>query len=449
MSIKFSKDHEWINAADAKAIEAAVARAAQAVAADWESERPVPPTVIWSRTLDDARVMAGRALSYGDDVLPGARSYGEVPFGGLEPKSDAETPWDASAPVAIPDTGFNIAGYIDHPLWDAFTAFIDKSYGAKPRIEYSRCGGAPGWNVKYKARGRALCTVYPRDGFFICMVSVGSREKDEAEALLAALPAFWLNVKTSLYISSATALANMLLCALSGCAFALYDFAGKRLLLNKLGQEIDPHDVVPGGGRHLHAVGEGVPFAVGVAAVLGAVRVRGVARHADPLHRAGVGAVRVHVDLLEEHGAIGDVLVDHPRRRHLGDLPLELDDLHAENPLVVGMGGGKGHDALHALLEARAIDEVHAEVGVGRHRALGEVGVGVDETGHDELVSVVADVGRRTDERREVPVVSAGENPPVRNRHAAHEGLAAVASEDRSALENQIRRAHGFLRCWS
>ena len=65
------------------------------------------------------------------------------------------------------------------------TAFIDESYGAKPRIEYSRCGGAPGWNVKYKARGRALCTVYPRDGFFICMVSVGSKEKDEAEALLA------------------------------------------------------------------------------------------------------------------------------------------------------------------------------------------------------------------------------------------------------------------------
>ena len=81
----------------------------------------------------------------------------------------------------------DIAGYIDHPLWDAFTAFVDESYGAKPRIEYSRCGGAPGWNVKYKARGRALCTVYPRDGFFICMVSVGSKEKDEAEALLAGI----------------------------------------------------------------------------------------------------------------------------------------------------------------------------------------------------------------------------------------------------------------------
>ncbi|WP_292267227.1 PD-(D/E)XK nuclease family protein, partial [Mesorhizobium sp.] len=99
--------------ADANTIEAAVARAAQAVAADWESERPLPPGVIWARTLDDARLMAGRALSYGDDHLPSTRSYGEVPFGGSEPKSEAQLPWDPGAPVTIPDAGFNIAGYID------------------------------------------------------------------------------------------------------------------------------------------------------------------------------------------------------------------------------------------------------------------------------------------------------------------------------------------------
>jgi hypothetical protein len=98
--------------ADAATIEAAVKRAAEAVAADWESDRPVPPAVIWSRTLDDARMMAVRALSY-DGLLPGGRSYGEVPFGGSEPKSEAETPWDSEVPVTIPDTGFSIAGYID------------------------------------------------------------------------------------------------------------------------------------------------------------------------------------------------------------------------------------------------------------------------------------------------------------------------------------------------
>ena len=63
--------------------------------------------------------------------------------------------WHELFPLDREPTMEDIAGYIDHPLWDAFTAFIDESYGAKPRIEYSRCGGAPGWNVKYKARGRA------------------------------------------------------------------------------------------------------------------------------------------------------------------------------------------------------------------------------------------------------------------------------------------------------
>ncbi|MFR3090508.1 MAG: DUF3788 domain-containing protein [Eggerthella lenta] len=59
------------------------------------------------------------------------------------------------------------------------------SYGAKPRIGVHAGAAAPGLEREVLARGRALCTVYPRDGFFICMVSVGSKEKDEAEALLA------------------------------------------------------------------------------------------------------------------------------------------------------------------------------------------------------------------------------------------------------------------------
>jgi hypothetical protein len=99
--------------ADTVTIETAVRRAVETVAADWESENPVPPNVIWRRTLDDAQFLAGRALAFRDGLLPGARSYGEVPFGGSEPKSEAETPWDPGAQVTIPETGFNIFGYID------------------------------------------------------------------------------------------------------------------------------------------------------------------------------------------------------------------------------------------------------------------------------------------------------------------------------------------------
>jgi hypothetical protein len=130
--------------ADEGGIEAAVVEAVRVVAADWESEHAVPPAVIWRRTLDDARVMAGRALSYGNDALPGARSYGEVPFGGSEPKSDAEAPWDTTKPVTIADTGFNIAGYIDRLdiSRDGKRALVrDYKTGRPPRGEIRLDGG--------------------------------------------------------------------------------------------------------------------------------------------------------------------------------------------------------------------------------------------------------------------------------------------------------------------
>ena len=114
------------------------------VAADWESERAVPPAIIWRRTLDDARLLAGQALAYGDELLPGARSYGEVPFGGSEPKSDGKTPWDPSVPVTIPDTGFNIAGYIDRLdiAGDGKRALVrDYKTGRPPRTAIQLDGG--------------------------------------------------------------------------------------------------------------------------------------------------------------------------------------------------------------------------------------------------------------------------------------------------------------------
>ncbi|WP_202596449.1 PD-(D/E)XK nuclease family protein [Mesorhizobium loti] len=94
-------------------IAAAVKDAASEVADMWEGERAVPPKVIWSRTLDEARLLASRALTYGDERLPDALSYGEVAFGGAEPKPGAMSPWDPAASVEIPDTGFRIKGYID------------------------------------------------------------------------------------------------------------------------------------------------------------------------------------------------------------------------------------------------------------------------------------------------------------------------------------------------
>jgi hypothetical protein len=188
--------------ADTETVEAAVARAAQAVAADWESERPVPPAVIWSRTLDDARVMAGRALTYGDDVLPDARAYGEVPFGGSEPKSDAETPWDPSAPVTIPDAGFNIAGYIDRLdiSGDGKRALVrDYKTGRPPRGDIRLNGGRELQRCLYAFAVKALLgddvaisasLLYPREPVDL--------QLDDPEAVLAEITGYLRAARTSL-----------------------------------------------------------------------------------------------------------------------------------------------------------------------------------------------------------------------------------------------------------
>jgi hypothetical protein len=92
---------------------AAVDGAAARVAELWETERAVPPRMIWRRTLDEAADLSKRALTFAGESLPDARAFSEVPFGGSEPKSDVALPWDAAKTVEIPGTGFKIAGYID------------------------------------------------------------------------------------------------------------------------------------------------------------------------------------------------------------------------------------------------------------------------------------------------------------------------------------------------
>lgn len=92
--------------------------------------------------------------------------------------------WNLLYPKGCPPDGRAISDYIGSPLWDELCSHLESCYDVLPKIEHSICSGAPGWNVKYKKSGRALCTLYPNNGFFTCLVSVGSREVMEAELLL-------------------------------------------------------------------------------------------------------------------------------------------------------------------------------------------------------------------------------------------------------------------------
>lgn len=93
--------------------------------------------------------------------------------------------WNQLYPKGCPPDITAISDYIGNPLWNALCSHLETCYGVLPKVEHSICSGAPGWNVKYKKSGRALCTLYPAEGFFTCLVSVGSREAMEAELLLS------------------------------------------------------------------------------------------------------------------------------------------------------------------------------------------------------------------------------------------------------------------------
>ena len=53
-----------------------------------------------------------------------------------------------------------------------------------PKMEYSACAMQTGWNIKFKKSGRNVCTVYPMDGYFICMILTGGDSMMELEARL-------------------------------------------------------------------------------------------------------------------------------------------------------------------------------------------------------------------------------------------------------------------------
>ncbi|PJJ27155.1 DUF3788 domain-containing protein [Lacrimispora celerecrescens] len=81
-----------------------------------------------------------------------------------------------------------IREFVQTPLWDNLTNYLQQTYNAKSNLFYSRCSMDQdfwkGWNVKYKKSGKALCTLYPKQGYFIALVNVGAKESLEAELLI-------------------------------------------------------------------------------------------------------------------------------------------------------------------------------------------------------------------------------------------------------------------------
>lgn len=63
-------------------------------------------------------------------------------------------------------------------MWRELTSFIESGFKVKKQIDYSICSGKPGWNLKYKKSGKALCTLYPEKESFIALIVLGQADRD-------------------------------------------------------------------------------------------------------------------------------------------------------------------------------------------------------------------------------------------------------------------------------
>ncbi len=92
--------------------------------------------------------------------------------------------WMNAYTESIEPTPEDISNFIANPLWEELNQFITENYDAKPDYSYSGCSAQTGWNVKYKKGGKALCTLYPMNGYFIALVVIGKKELPEAEMIM-------------------------------------------------------------------------------------------------------------------------------------------------------------------------------------------------------------------------------------------------------------------------
>jgi PD-(D/E)XK nuclease superfamily len=124
-------------AATQNQVESAIAESTDRVALDWELTKPLPPRLLWQRTLTKARDTALSALMWPLPKFEDQKTYVEVPFGGLGVDED-NAPWDRNALVTIPGSNLNLQGKIDRLDLDGKSInarVIDYKTGRCPDVE--------------------------------------------------------------------------------------------------------------------------------------------------------------------------------------------------------------------------------------------------------------------------------------------------------------------------
>lgn len=91
----------------------------------------------------------------------------------------------------------DITNYVEgnaRKRWKELIAFIENNFKSAPTIAYSKCSAKPGWNVKYKKCGRALCTLYPDKDIFTALVVLSSLDMEWLKGMRDNYTSYTLNL---------------------------------------------------------------------------------------------------------------------------------------------------------------------------------------------------------------------------------------------------------------
>lgn len=85
-------------------------------------------------------------------------------------------------------TDSTIAEYVHSPLWDDVIGYAITTHKAKLKLDYSKCKMDDkmfmGWNLKLKKSGKNLCTLYPKQGYYLALITIAAKHVDEASILI-------------------------------------------------------------------------------------------------------------------------------------------------------------------------------------------------------------------------------------------------------------------------
>ncbi|MFV0395514.1 MAG: DUF3788 domain-containing protein [Coprobacillaceae bacterium] len=92
--------------------------------------------------------------------------------------------WEVLFPKDAMPSFDDVKEYINNSLWDELHTILLEDYKVKTKVEYSGCS-LPGWNIKYKKKGKSLCTVYPNQGYAKALVIANKINALEIESIIS------------------------------------------------------------------------------------------------------------------------------------------------------------------------------------------------------------------------------------------------------------------------